>query len=131
MPMNRIQFQPGLLLAEFLRHEGDEAQCEAAVVKARWPNGFVCDRCQCTRSSPTHNGLKRWQCKGCGDQSPSSVGQRHGAHQAGFDDVVSSHVLDDAKQERHRSAVPDAPSRGGLSQRMADSPQTHAGHVRA
>lgn len=130
MPMNRIQFPPGLLLAEFLRHEGDEAQCEAAVVKARWPNGFVCDRCQCTRSSPTHNGLKRWHA-GLWRPEPLHCRQRHGAHQAGFDDVVSSHVLDDAKQERHRSAVPDAPSRGGLSQRMADSPQTHAGHVRA
>ena len=64
MPMNRIQFQPGLSLAEFLRHYGDEAQCEAAVVKARWPNGFVCDRRQCTRFSPTHNGRKLWQCNG-------------------------------------------------------------------
>ena len=74
MPMNRIQFQPGLSLAEFLRHYGEEAQCEAAVVKARWPNGFVCDRCQCTRFSPTHNGRKLWQCKDCGYQSSSIVG---------------------------------------------------------
>ncbi len=29
MAMNRIQFQPGLSLAEFLRDYGAEAQCEA------------------------------------------------------------------------------------------------------
>ena len=74
MPMNRIQFQPGLSLAAFLRDYGTEAQCEAAVVLARWPHGFVCDRCSCTRYSPTHNGRKLWQCKECGYQSSSIVG---------------------------------------------------------
>ena len=53
--MNRIQFQPGLSLSAFLRDYGDEARCEAAQIKARWPNGFAFDRCQCTRHSPTHN----------------------------------------------------------------------------
>lgn len=74
MPMNRIQFQPGLSLVAFLRDYGTEAQCEAAVVLARWPNGFVCDRCSCTRFSPTHNGRRLWQCKDCGYQSSSIVG---------------------------------------------------------
>ena len=74
MPMNRIQFQPGLSLAAFLRDYGTEAQCEAAVVLVRWPQGFVCDRCSCTRYSPTHNGRKLWQCKDCGYQSSSIVG---------------------------------------------------------
>ncbi len=46
----------------------------SAVVAARWPNGFVCDRCQCTRFSPTHNGRRLWQCKDCGYQSSSIVG---------------------------------------------------------
>ena len=31
MPMNRIQFQPGLLLEAFLRDYGTEAQCEAGI----------------------------------------------------------------------------------------------------
>ena len=74
MPMNRIQFQPGLSLTAFLRDYGTEAQCEAAVVAARWPEGFVCDRCGCTRFSPTHNGRRLWQCKDCAYQSSSIVG---------------------------------------------------------
>ena len=74
--MSRSQFQPELSLAEFLRDYGDEARCEAAVVKARSPNGFVCERCQCTRFGPTHNGRRLWQCKDYGHQSASIVGTR-------------------------------------------------------
>jgi hypothetical protein len=41
MPMNRVQFQPGLSMPEFLRQFGTEAQCEAALEQARWPEGFL------------------------------------------------------------------------------------------
>ena len=74
MPMNRIQFQPGLSLAAFLRDYGTEAQCEAAVMAARWPQGVVCDRRRCTRFSPTRSGRRLWQCEHCGHQSSSIVG---------------------------------------------------------
>jgi hypothetical protein len=42
MAMNRVQFQPGLSMPEFLQQFGTEAQCEAALQAARWPGGFVC-----------------------------------------------------------------------------------------
>lgn len=45
MPMNRVQFQPGLSLPEFIKLYGTEAQCEAALVQARWPTGFSCPAC--------------------------------------------------------------------------------------
>jgi len=35
MPMNRIQFQPGLSLSTFLEQFGTEAQCETALEHAR------------------------------------------------------------------------------------------------
>jgi hypothetical protein len=38
--MNRVQFQKGLSLAEFLAQYGREAQCEAAWEALRWPDGF-------------------------------------------------------------------------------------------
>jgi hypothetical protein len=41
MAMNRIQFQPGLSMPEFLERYGTESQCEAALEHARWPSGFV------------------------------------------------------------------------------------------
>ena len=40
MGINRVQFQKGLSLAEFMERYGTEEQCHAAVVAQRWPNGF-------------------------------------------------------------------------------------------
>jgi hypothetical protein len=45
MSMNRIQFQSGLSMPELLKQLGTEVQCEAALEKARWPQGFACPRC--------------------------------------------------------------------------------------
>ncbi|SFL46079.1 transposase, partial [Azotobacter beijerinckii] len=42
MSMNRIQFQPGLSMPEFLKYYGTQAQCAAALEQARWPAGFRC-----------------------------------------------------------------------------------------
>ena len=41
MAQNRIQFQKGLSLPEFLRDYGTEDQCALAVEQMRWPEGFV------------------------------------------------------------------------------------------
>ncbi len=45
MPMNRVQFQSGLSLPEFIQRYGTEAQCEAVLVQFRWPTGFSCAAC--------------------------------------------------------------------------------------
>ena len=45
MAMNRIQFQSGMSMTEFFQQYGDEKQCEAALEKSRWPDGYRCDRC--------------------------------------------------------------------------------------
>ena len=37
MAMNRVQFQSGLSMADFLKRYGSEAQCEVALFAARWP----------------------------------------------------------------------------------------------
>ncbi len=42
MPMNRIQFQPGLSWPAFLKQCGAETPCAAALERARWPEGFRC-----------------------------------------------------------------------------------------
>jgi transposase-like protein len=74
MAMNRVQFQEGLSLSEFLAQFGTDAQCETHLFELRWPNGFVCNRCQCTRFSKTHNARRLWECLGCGYQCSSIVG---------------------------------------------------------
>ena len=50
MPMNRVQFQPGLSMAEFIQCFGTQEQCEAAFT------GFAYDgyghRVSCPRAAP-------------------------------------------------------------------------------
>ena len=45
MAYNSIQFQHGMSLPEFLQSFGTEPACCEAVLRARWPGGFVCPRC--------------------------------------------------------------------------------------
>ena len=72
MAMNRIQFQPGLSMAEFMRRFGTQEQCEAALIVARWPQGFACPECGgSSRTSFRRQGRLYWQCRGC--QSQCSV----------------------------------------------------------
>lgn len=70
MPMNRVQFQKGLSMPEFLELFGTEQQCEQAVVAARWPRGFVCPACGVmqSRTSFRREGRLYWQCGGCQHQ---------------------------------------------------------------
>jgi hypothetical protein len=69
MAMNRVQFQPGLSMPEFLQLYGTEDQCAAAVETARWPRGFVCPQCGGTASTRfVRGGLRYWQCGACRHQ---------------------------------------------------------------
>ena len=69
MPMNRVQFQRGLSMPEFLSQYGTDAQCEAALTAARWPNGFACPRCAAPAScSFRREGRLYWQCASCRHQ---------------------------------------------------------------
>ncbi|AHE98511.1 IS1595-like element ISTni3 family transposase [Thioalkalivibrio paradoxus] len=75
MAQNRIQFQAGMSMPEFLAQYGTEAQCEAALERVRWPEGFRCPRCggdaHCVlRSSPR----KVFQCNACRHQASLIAG---------------------------------------------------------
>ena len=75
MSMNRIQFQPGLSMPEFLKQFGAEVQCEAALEQARWPQGFVCPHCAHTGHSVfTVGSHKRFQCRACRHQTSLIAG---------------------------------------------------------
>ena len=63
MTMNRVQFQAGLSMAEFLERYGSEERCEAALIAARWPSGFACPDCgggQCSSFRRAHR--RYFQC---------------------------------------------------------------------
>jgi len=72
MSQNVIQFQQGLSWVQFHSRYGSEAQCEAAMVAARWR----CAHCDCKRFFHTRNGQGRllWECFLCGYQSSSIAG---------------------------------------------------------
>ena len=75
MAMNRIQFQHGMSLPEFLRCFATEAACAQAVMAARWPNGFECPKCgeeaHCVISV---NFRPLFQCNGCHRQTSVTAG---------------------------------------------------------
>lgn len=75
MARNGIQFQKGLSLPEFQRFYGTEEQCEAALEKARWPDGFRCPRCNGHQHGLVYGRrLKRFQCRSCGHQATVTAG---------------------------------------------------------
>ena len=75
MARSGIQFQKGLSLPEFQRFYGTDEQCEAALEKARWPDGFRCPRCKGHEHGLVHGRrLKRYQCCTCGHQATLTAG---------------------------------------------------------
>ena len=75
MARSAIQFQKGLSLPAFQRLYGSEEQCEAALEKARWPDGFRCPRCNGHEHGLVYGRrLKRYQCRCCGHQATLTAG---------------------------------------------------------
>jgi len=75
MPMNRVQFQQGLSMPDFLKQFGTEIQCEAELEQARWPQGFICPCCGHTGYSAFKVGShKTFQCKDCRHQTSLIAG---------------------------------------------------------
>jgi len=73
--MNRIQFQPGLSMPEFLKRYGTEAQCAAALEQARWPSGFRCPRCDGAAYSKVRGRTHTlFQCQACRHQTSLIAG---------------------------------------------------------
>jgi hypothetical protein len=70
---NSVQFQKGLSMAGFTRCYGTEELCHAALVKMRWPDGFVCPKCAGTKHS--YCAPKRlFQCTACRLQTSARAG---------------------------------------------------------
>lgn len=75
MAMNRIQFQHGLSMPEFLKDYGTEAQCERVLEAVRWPNGFCCPRCGQAAHYVLRDGVRKvFQCNACRHQASLIAG---------------------------------------------------------
>lgn len=75
MAMNRIQFQHGMSMPEFLKLFGTEVLCAGALESARWPDGFRCPCCgggaHCLLHTDSH---KVFQCNACRHQTSLIAG---------------------------------------------------------
>ena len=70
-----IQFQKGRSLPEFQGLYGTEEQCEAALEKARWPDGYQFPLCQGHEHGLVYGRwLKRYQCRVCSYQGTLTAG---------------------------------------------------------
>jgi ribosomal protein L37AE/L43A len=75
MGINKVQFQKGLSMAQFMERYGTEEKCHAAAVALRWPDGFVCPECGETRHCRfDRKGLTYWQCAACREQTTVMCG---------------------------------------------------------
>ena len=75
MAMNRIQFQQGLSMPEFLKDYGAEAQSEQALEAARWQEGFRCPHCDGTAQHVVRDGVRKvFQCVACRHQTSLIAG---------------------------------------------------------
>lgn len=73
MPKNKIQFQRGLSLPDFLASYGTDYQCREALFRFRWPHGFSCPAC----GSIDYYHLKTrklFQCNHCRRQTSVTCG---------------------------------------------------------
>src|SRR5258708_39979189 len=73
MARNTVQFQKGLSEAQFAVLYGTEDQCREAVMRWRWPSGFVCPVC-----GGKHHSLVKtralYQCAACRRQTSLIAG---------------------------------------------------------
>ncbi len=99
MAMNRVQFQPGLSMAEFFDRYGSHEQCEAALVAARWPDGFACPACGGTQNSSFRREARLYfQCSACRHQCSVISGTVFEASKLGLSRwFLAMHLLTQSK----------------------------------
>jgi transposase-like protein len=67
MAKNKVQFQQGVSIQEFMAQYGSEEQCYQALWDLRWPNGFKCPECGHNRYCKLKS-RKLMQCNKCRSQ---------------------------------------------------------------
>ncbi|PCI43747.1 MAG: IS1595 family transposase [Proteobacteria bacterium] len=73
MMKNKVQFQKGYSLIEFMNEYGSEEQCRQTLFQWRWPGGFHCSEC----GSEKYCTLKKrpiYQCNNCHHQTSLTSG---------------------------------------------------------
>ena len=62
-------------LPQFMELYGTEEKCETALEQARWPEGFICPRCEEKEHGLVYGRRpKRYQCRRCRHQTTLTAG---------------------------------------------------------
>ena len=131
MTMNRVQFQRGLSMAEFMDRYGSDDKCEAALIESRWPAASPARRAARPEQLVSARGSAVLPVHGL----PPPV-QRHQRHdlrgdQAGAVALVPGHAPAHPVQEQRLGPRTHAPPGRLLQDRLAHQAQAHGGHARA
>ena len=99
MTMNRVQFQPGLSMAQFFDRYGSNDKCEAALIASRWPGGFACPACSASQNSVfRRQGRLYFQCSACRHQCSVISGTIFEASKLGLSRwFLAMHLLTQSK----------------------------------
>lgn len=73
MAKNKIQFQRGISIPDFMEHYGTEQKCRDTLFKLRWSDGFVCPKCD-NKTCCEINGKGLLQCNRCHHQTSLIAG---------------------------------------------------------
>ena len=73
MNRNKVQFQKGISLSEFLKDSGTEEQCFHALVRWPWPDRFRCALCHHDKYGQLKN-RNLYQCNRCHHQTSVIAG---------------------------------------------------------
>lgn len=73
MARNKVQFQKGFSLSDFIKQYGTEDQCFDALYQWRWPDGFQCPHCGHNRCCQL-SSRKLQQCNRCHRQTSITAG---------------------------------------------------------
>src|SRR6202162_4644192 len=132
MAMNRVQFQPGLSMIEFLARYGSEDKCEAALVESRWPKGFACPACNSGVHSAFVRAARRyWQCAACRHQCSAISGTIFESTKLPLTRwFLAMHLLTQSKNNVSALELKRQPGRL-LQERLAHEAQDNGSHAPA
>ena len=66
--------QESMTLTEFMEKFGTEEKCRERLYQTRWPEGFVCPKCEVKDKPYNIKSHNRFQCRHCGHQASVTAG---------------------------------------------------------
>ena len=130
MARNKVQFQKGVSLNDFIKQYGTEDQCFDALYAWRWPKGFQCPACghdKCCQLTIR----KLQQCNRCNRQTSLTAGTIFESTKLPLTlwlrAMVPGYLSDYTGQERHLGHETASPLGYFLQCRLANEAQAYAG----